>query len=95
MKTNNITSRLEVSYLEIYNEQCRDLLKKRSKVETPQLLKVREHPKEGPFVEGKGLCIIPYCMNHYTPNFIIILKFDWRGVNSWSAKHMFAYILCN
>lgn len=52
MKTDNTTSRLEVSYLEIYNEQCRDLLKKRSKADTPQLLKVREHPKEGPFVQG-------------------------------------------
>jgi len=41
--------------MEIYNEQCRDLLKRKTKNEVPQSLKVREHPKEGPFVQGKYL----------------------------------------
>ena len=41
------------SYLEIYNEQVRDLLRSQttsSKVR--HTLRVREHPKEGPYVQG-------------------------------------------
>jgi len=39
--------RVEVSYLEIYNEKVKDLLKKNS----AHNLKVREHPSSGPYVE--------------------------------------------
>ena len=42
------------SYLEIYNEHVRDLLRPQKLKKLPQQkLKVREHPKEGPYVEGK------------------------------------------
>ncbi|XP_069578137.1 kinesin-like protein KIF16B isoform X2 [Brachyistius frenatus] len=41
--------RTEVSYLEIYNERVRDLLRRKS-TQTYNL-RVREHPKEGPYVE--------------------------------------------
>ncbi|XP_052768247.1 kinesin-like protein KIF16B [Mya arenaria] len=49
----HVTSRIDISYFEIYNERVRDLLQ-------PDLLrqnenyslKVREHPKEGPYVKG-------------------------------------------
>ncbi|XP_072362734.1 kinesin-like protein KIF16B isoform X2 [Scyliorhinus torazame] len=41
--------RTEVSYLEIYNERVRDLLRRKS-TKTFNL-RVREHPKEGPYVE--------------------------------------------
>ncbi|XP_067297024.1 kinesin-like protein KIF16B isoform X4 [Pseudorasbora parva] len=41
--------RTEVSYLEIYNERVRDLL--RRKLAKTYNLRVREHPKEGPYVE--------------------------------------------
>ncbi|XP_053568097.1 kinesin-like protein KIF16B isoform X2 [Bombina bombina] len=41
--------RTEVSYLEIYNERVRDLL--RRKTSKTFNLRVREHPKEGPYVE--------------------------------------------
>ncbi|KAK7161282.1 hypothetical protein R3I94_004078 [Phoxinus phoxinus] len=41
--------RTEVSYLEIYNERVRDLL--RRKMAKTYNLRVREHPKEGPYVE--------------------------------------------
>ncbi|XP_043912025.1 kinesin-like protein KIF16B [Protopterus annectens] len=41
--------RTEVSYLEIYNERVRDLL--RRKTSKTYNLRVREHPKEGPYVE--------------------------------------------
>ena len=43
------------SYMEIYNEKVRDLLKMSvPNSNSPQHnLKVREHPKEGPYVESK------------------------------------------
>ncbi|XP_062814447.1 kinesin-like protein KIF16B isoform X9 [Anolis carolinensis] len=41
--------RTEVSYLEIYNERVRDLLRRKSS--KTNNLRIREHPKEGPYVE--------------------------------------------
>ncbi|XP_076003874.1 kinesin-like protein KIF16B isoform X2 [Genypterus blacodes] len=41
--------RTEVSYLEIYNERVRDLLRRKSTQNYN--LRVREHPKDGPYVE--------------------------------------------
>ncbi|KAF7216605.1 kinesin-like protein KIF16B isoform X2 [Nothobranchius furzeri] len=41
--------RTEVSYLEIYNERVRDLLRRKSS--HTYNLRVREHPKDGPYVE--------------------------------------------
>ena len=38
------------SYLEIYNEKVRDLLKQENKMQ--HSLRIREHPKEGPYVQG-------------------------------------------
>ncbi|XP_078261788.1 kinesin-like protein KIF16B [Rhinoraja longicauda] len=46
---NEASFRTEVSYLEIYNERVRDLLRRKS-TQTYNL-RVREHPKEGPYVE--------------------------------------------
>ncbi|XP_015666556.1 kinesin-like protein KIF16B isoform X2 [Protobothrops mucrosquamatus] len=46
---NEASFRTEVSYLEIYNERVRDLLRRKSS-ETNNL-RIREHPKEGPYVE--------------------------------------------
>lgn len=44
------------SYLEIYNEKVRDLLRPQHKPgKATHTLKVREHPKEGPYVQGKCL----------------------------------------
>lgn len=40
------------SYLEIYNERVRDLLRRKSSKTFN--LRVREHPREGPYVEGKN-----------------------------------------
>lgn len=49
----NSSFRTEVSYLEIYNEHVHDLLRPQKLKKLPQQnLKVREHPKEGPYVEG-------------------------------------------
>ncbi|KAI9491045.1 hypothetical protein BDB00DRAFT_789841 [Zychaea mexicana] len=43
----NVTYRVEVTYIEIYNEKVRDLLSPKNKGN----LKVREHPSTGPYVE--------------------------------------------
>ncbi|XP_064164062.1 stAR-related lipid transfer protein 9 [Anguilla rostrata] len=43
--------RVEVSFLEIYNERVRDLLR-RSEEKKPSPLRVREHPEKGPYVQG-------------------------------------------
>ena len=43
---------ISLSYMEIYNEKVRDLLVDGGGRQT---LRVREHPREGPYVEGLGL----------------------------------------
>ena len=63
-----------VSYLEIYNEKVGDLLRP-SKGKDKFNLKVREHPKEGPYVQGVLLEIIiyyEYYCNTEDCNFLII-----------------------
>ncbi|XP_041837932.1 kinesin-like protein KIF16B isoform X2 [Melanotaenia boesemani] len=49
MRRDEASFRTEVSYLEIYNERVRDLLRRKS-TQTYNL-RVREHPKDGPYVE--------------------------------------------
>ena len=39
--------RVEISYLEIYNERGRDLLNSRA-----DKFRIREHPSNGPYVDG-------------------------------------------
>ncbi|KAK7901438.1 hypothetical protein WMY93_018207 [Mugilogobius chulae] len=43
---------MEVSFLEIYNERVHDLLQMKSAPTDKNCLKVREHPKEGPYVQN-------------------------------------------
>ncbi|KAI1895204.1 hypothetical protein AGOR_G00103900 [Albula goreensis] len=43
--------RVEISFLEIYNERVRDLLRG-SEQKKPSPLRVREHPEKGPYVQG-------------------------------------------
>ncbi|XP_076835335.1 uncharacterized protein stard9 isoform X2 [Brachyhypopomus gauderio] len=43
--------RVEISFLEIYNERVRDLLR-RTDQKKPAPLRVREHPDKGPYVQG-------------------------------------------
>ena len=50
----NLTSTVEVSYLEIYNERVRDLLNPSTKGN----LKVREHPATGPYVEDLAKLVV-------------------------------------
>ena len=52
-KMEGTTYRTEVSYLEIYNEKVKDLLASSSSSnDVGHKLKVREHPKDGPYVEN-------------------------------------------
>ena len=54
MHDKSTTYRTEVSYLEIYNERVRDLIKTTTgSGQTQHSLRVREHPKEGPYVQGE------------------------------------------
>ncbi|KAJ8954794.1 hypothetical protein NQ318_014906 [Aromia moschata] len=48
------THRVQVSYLEIYQERVADLLRGRDN----NSLKVREHPKKGPYVQGLTTCLV-------------------------------------
>ena len=55
------------SYLEIYNERVRDLLRRKSSKTFN--LRVREHPKEGPYVEGKSECFhSPILLGNFCKN---------------------------
>ena len=54
--TTTTSNRIEVSYLEIYNEKVRDLL--RSSAKAQQNLKVREHPKLGVYVQDLSQHIV-------------------------------------
>ena len=49
--------------MEIYNEKVRDLLGAQPGGKVQHSLRVREHPKEGPYVEGNGL--------HYFTNIVV------------------------
>ncbi|XP_008320466.1 kinesin-like protein KIF16B isoform X4 [Cynoglossus semilaevis] len=57
-KCETVSFRTEVSYLEIYNERVRDLLKRNKSPSEGGSLRVREHPKEGPYVENLSKHII-------------------------------------
>jgi hypothetical protein len=50
-------AKLEVSYLEIYNEKVRDLLQDDDK----GVLKIRQHPKKGPYVQGNKELLRVWC----------------------------------
>uniref|UniRef100_A0A8C4QAF8 Kinesin-like protein n=1 Tax=Eptatretus burgeri TaxID=7764 RepID=A0A8C4QAF8_EPTBU len=52
--------KVEISFLEIYNEQVRDLLAGRVQKRT-SALRVREHPKKGPYVQGLSRHVVPTC----------------------------------
>lgn len=53
-KQNGISFRTEVSYLEIYQERVMDLLRPQAN----HSLRVREHPKKGPYVEDLTKCLV-------------------------------------
>ncbi|XP_037322218.2 uncharacterized protein kif16bb [Pungitius pungitius] len=55
-KSEAVSFRTEVSFLEIYNERVQDLLKKTKP--TDGGLRVREHPRDGPYVENLSKLLV-------------------------------------
>ncbi|TDH01119.1 hypothetical protein EPR50_G00176740 [Perca flavescens] len=68
-ESDDVSFRTEVSYLEIYNERVQDLLKKRP-TPTDGGLRVREHPRDGPYVENLSKHLVH---NHSEMEDLIIL----------------------
>uniref|UniRef100_A0A8C3ADN0 Kinesin-like protein n=1 Tax=Cyclopterus lumpus TaxID=8103 RepID=A0A8C3ADN0_CYCLU len=68
-KSEAVSFRTEVSYLEIYNERVQDLLKKKT-TPTDGGLRVREHPRDGPYVEDLSKLLVH---NHSDMEDLIIL----------------------
>ena len=58
MRENDTNYRIEISYMEIYNEKVRDLLKQTANSKTVHNLRVREHPKDGPYVQDLSKHIV-------------------------------------
>eukprot|EP01012_Entosiphon_sulcatum_P054700 TRINITY_DN7575_c0_g1_i1.p1 TRINITY_DN7575_c0_g1~~TRINITY_DN7575_c0_g1_i1.p1 ORF type:complete len:1133 (+),score=234.87 TRINITY_DN7575_c0_g1_i1:48-3446(+) len=54
LENQNVSFKVEASYMEIYNEKVRDLLTEGSagSFEDQRTLRVRQHPVTGPFVDG-------------------------------------------
>nr|CAI5852221.1 unnamed protein product [Callosobruchus analis] len=75
------THRVQVSYLEIYQERVADLLRGRDSTS----LKVREHPKKGPYVQGLTTCLvanyghIQECMESSRSHAIFTITFVQAG----------------
>ncbi|XP_067091837.1 uncharacterized protein kif16bb [Osmerus mordax] len=59
-QTDGTSFLMEVSYIEIYNERVQDLLQKTTMVKGS--LRVREHPKDGPYVQG----LSKHQVHHYS-----------------------------
>ncbi|KAM7376166.1 hypothetical protein PAMP_005911 [Pampus punctatissimus] len=53
------SSRVEISFLEIYNERVRDLLK--GGEQKKRALRVREHPEKGPYVQDLSQHVVSDC----------------------------------
>ncbi|XP_018522543.1 LOW QUALITY PROTEIN: uncharacterized protein kif16bb [Lates calcarifer] len=87
-KSDAVSFRTEVSYLEIYNERVRDLLNKRTTPTEGGCLRVREHPRDGPYVENLSKHSIH---NHSDMEDLIILGNASRttastGMNDFSSR---------
>ncbi|XP_029982537.1 stAR-related lipid transfer protein 9 isoform X2 [Sphaeramia orbicularis] len=54
------SSRVEISFLEIYNERVRDLLR-RGEQKKRASLRVREHPEKGPYVQDLSQHVVSDC----------------------------------
>ena len=53
---------VHASYLEIYNEEIRDLLGK----DTKQRLELKEHPEKGVYVQSAFAILLPVCTIYKT-----------------------------
>ncbi|XP_041668155.1 stAR-related lipid transfer protein 9 isoform X2 [Cheilinus undulatus] len=55
------SSRVEISFLEIYNERVRDLLRGGGEQKKRAALRVREHPDKGPYVQDLSQHVVSDC----------------------------------
>ena len=70
---NSTTAKVEVSYMEIYNERVHDLLNPTTSSRTG--LKVREHNVLGPYVDGLSqLAVISYQVSLRPGIFVLMMK---------------------
>lgn len=70
-KEEGASYRTEVSYLEIYNERVKDLLQRSA---TNHSLRVREHPRRGPYVQGLSRHLVTdYSDIQVSMSFLLIL----------------------
>ncbi|XP_030604333.1 uncharacterized protein kif16bb [Archocentrus centrarchus] len=87
-KSDAVSFHTEVSYLEIYNERLQDLLKKRASPTDGGGLRVREHPRRGPYVENLSKHLV---QNHSEMEDLIVLSntnriTPSRGTNVFSRR---------
>ena len=66
------------SFMEIYNEMVRDLLLPAVQRNAMHGLRVRQHPKHGPYVESESMLVCPYVVKSkkvcvHVPSFFFIL----------------------
>ncbi|XP_030855199.1 uncharacterized protein LOC105436725 isoform X2 [Strongylocentrotus purpuratus] len=76
----DVTFKVEVSFLEIYNERVRDLLAPPNKAKYS--LKVREHPKDGPYVQD----LSHHLVSDYEQ--VLSLMHDGNLQRTTAATHM-------
>nr|XP_054758821.1 uncharacterized protein LOC129264891 isoform X1 [Lytechinus pictus] len=76
----DVTFKVEVSFLEIYNERVRDLLAPPNKAKYS--LKVREHPKDGPYVQD----LSHHLVSDYEQ--VLALMHDGNLLRTTAATHM-------
>uniref|UniRef100_UPI003AADD251 uncharacterized protein kif16bb n=1 Tax=Centroberyx gerrardi TaxID=166262 RepID=UPI003AADD251 len=87
-KSDAVSFHTEVSYLEIYNERVQDLLKRRTTPADGGGLRVREHPRDGPYVENLSKHLV---QNYSDIEELIVLGNDNRttastGMNDASSR---------
>ncbi|XP_051816282.1 kinesin-like protein KIF16B isoform X2 [Acanthochromis polyacanthus] len=87
-KSDGVSFHTEVSYLEIYNEHVQDLLRKRTPPTDGGGLRVREHPRDGPYVENLSKHLVH---NHSDLEDLIVLGNANRttastGMNDYSSR---------
>ncbi len=71
------------SYLEIYNERVRDLLRRKS-TQTYNL-RVREHPKDGPYVEGE-VAEPEYCCRNASFFLCLVTSYDLKQLQNFCCQ---------
>lgn len=85
--------------MEIYNEKVRDLLGAQPVGKVQHSLRVREHPKEGPYVEGsasggKKIKPVPF-HKHYCVHILSQRCCKPVGVKKWCLLCLSTVVCCS